>query len=77
MQTGNWITVTILLAILATLLQIAGYVAPMWIWLEVDTFRVGVGLWYRTGCAFEGTCNTTAPSLAFGYSSGKLNVLVL
>ena len=45
MQTGNWITVTILLAILATLLQIAGYVAPMWIWLEVDTFRVGVGLW--------------------------------
>ncbi|KAK7507237.1 hypothetical protein BaRGS_00001172 [Batillaria attramentaria] len=71
METANWITVTILLSVLALLLQVAGYVAPMWIWLESGAFRVGVGLWHTTGCGISGTCNVSAPSVPFGYSSGK------
>ncbi|KAK7113520.1 uncharacterized protein [Littorina saxatilis] len=69
MNVKSWINVTLLLALLATLLQIAGYVAPMWIWLEVDSFLVGIGLWFTTGCGLDNSCNTTAPTLAFGYSA--------
>ena len=71
MEVKKWINMTLALAVLAMLLQIAGVVAPMWVWLKVDTFTAGVGLWFSTGCGIDGTCNTTAPSVSFGYGSGK------
>ncbi|XP_076451991.1 uncharacterized protein LOC143287684 [Babylonia areolata] len=68
MQTRTWIQVTIALALLAISLQVAGFLAPMWIWLDVGDFNVGVGLWFSVGCGLEGTCNTTAPPVSFGYN---------
>lgn len=68
METAHWITLTLLLSILAMLVQITGYVAPMWIWVEVGAFRVGVGLWYTVGCGLSNTCgNVTTPDIVFGY----------
>ncbi|XP_076459099.1 uncharacterized protein LOC143292567 [Babylonia areolata] len=65
----GWINLTIVLAIVAGLLQLAGYVAPMWIWLDVDSFRVGIGLWFTTGCGAEqGTC-TYVPDVSFGFTT--------
>lgn len=75
MNTTGWIMVTIFLTFLAILLQIAGYVAPMWIWIDVNSFRVGVGLWISTGCGLSGTCNTTSPTVAYTYGTGKCHVV--
>lgn len=72
MEAEGWIGLTIVLAILATLVQIGGYVVPLWIWLEAGKFEVGVGLWYTIGCGTEGSCNATVPDLAFGY--GKKDI---
>lgn len=73
MGVTQWIIITILLAFIGLLLQVAGYVAPMWIWLETDSFLVGVGLWFTTGCGLSGTCgeNTTTPEVSFIYATGE------
>ncbi|PVD37633.1 hypothetical protein C0Q70_00230 [Pomacea canaliculata] len=71
MGVTQWIIITIILAFIGLLLQVAGYVAPMWIWLETDSFLVGVGLWFTTGCGLSGTCgeNTTTPEVSFIYAT--------
>ncbi|KAL8591181.1 hypothetical protein ACOMHN_057921 [Nucella lapillus] len=69
MEIPGWINLTILVSLVATALQVAGYVVPMWIWLDVEDFRVGVGLWFTIGCGLQGTCKTAPPTVAFGYTT--------
>ncbi|KAL8587465.1 hypothetical protein ACOMHN_062198 [Nucella lapillus] len=68
METKTWINITLGLTILASILQMVGFVAPMWIWIEVDSYLAGVGLWYASGCGIDGTCNVTAPPVAYNYT---------
>ncbi|GFO02274.1 hypothetical protein PoB_002877900 [Plakobranchus ocellatus] len=73
MSPRKWIVLTLILLVLATALQIAGLLAPCWIYLKTTDFRVGVGLYFRVGCESSSGNNCTHPafpaSLAFGYNS--------
>ncbi|CAL1528646.1 unnamed protein product [Lymnaea stagnalis] len=75
MKPKSWLTLTLCLTILATVLQIAGVVTPLWIWLKTSDYRVGVGLFYRIGCedGNGGNCSTASfpKNLPFGYDSAS------
>ncbi|XP_067671215.1 uncharacterized protein [Haliotis asinina] len=50
MDVDSWITVTILVDLIALVFQIGAYASPMWAWAMKDTRYRGVGLWYTVGC---------------------------
>ncbi|XP_050391044.1 uncharacterized protein LOC126810108 [Patella vulgata] len=74
------LTVCGILSILATLLQIASYVAPMWLWISRGNFYMGIGLWYTAGCGANcSITSTSAPKFSVEsnayYSAWQWNVL--
>uniref|UniRef100_A0A0B6ZQY2 Uncharacterized protein n=1 Tax=Arion vulgaris TaxID=1028688 RepID=A0A0B6ZQY2_9EUPU len=72
MRTQLWIKVVLGWIIFATILQIVGLVAPLWIYLDTSDFTVGVGLFYRIGCEASSGDNCTVtgfPILPFDYNT--------
>ncbi|XP_046351028.1 uncharacterized protein LOC124131647 [Haliotis rufescens] len=50
MDVDSWITVTILVDLIALVFQIGAYASPMWAWAKEGTRFRGVALWYTVSC---------------------------
>ena len=75
MNTRACVGVTLFLVIVAFTLQTVGVVSPMWVWLDTDSWHVGVGLFYRVGCGaqFGGQCDKAGQDVSINFSDGKSN----
>ncbi|KAK7002842.1 hypothetical protein BgiMline_004257 [Biomphalaria glabrata] len=71
MKPNSWVNLTLALTLFATVLQIAGLVSPLWIWLHTSDYKVGVGLYYRIGCGDgdRGNCSLIKTPLPFSYDA--------
>ncbi|XP_041364027.1 uncharacterized protein LOC121379450 [Gigantopelta aegis] len=60
MDRRHWVTLAWFIILLATLVLLGGYAAPMWLWLQSSDgiHYFGVGLWYYVGCS-DASCITT------------------
>ncbi|XP_059174020.1 uncharacterized protein LOC131954372 [Physella acuta] len=71
MQRKGWVSLTLFLIVVATVIHIAGLVSPLWIWLVKTEYTVAVGLYYRVGCgaSTDGPCTspTFKTDLPFNY----------